>query len=314
MTAATIDAQDARRLEAAFLAGLEEAQGAYERIVETEAWIALGYDTFAGWWDERIRPAMRALSMRPTREIAAAVVERVREEEADLPPAQRRREYELAEMVGATPDEIRDRSERSTSVGIPAKVDLPAPDPQPETDTTPTATCEACGGAIDPESARANYTRCESCDPEGEHHAFTAGAPCTACNPESEDEEDPDEDEPDPQPAPEPVVFSQEEIRLLGQVQDGHTVVASLRGQHANLIRWAEERGLYVRIDRRTEWGNPFELPADGDRDTVIRNYAEHYLPNKPSLLAKLGDLRGKVLGCWCAPEPCHGDVLKDRA
>ena len=21
-------------------------------------------------------------------------------------------------------------------------------------------------------------------------------------------------------------------------------------------------------------------------------------------------ELRGRVLGCWCAPKPCHGDVL----
>jgi hypothetical protein len=55
-------------------------------------------------------------------------------------------------------------------------------------------------------------------------------------------------------------------------------------------------------------------MGPDGDRDTVIRNYADHYLPHKPSLLAKLPELRGKALGCWCAPEPCHGDVLKARA
>ena len=27
-------------------------------------------------------------------------------------------------------------------------------------------------------------------------------------------------------------------------------------------------------------------------------------------LLAALPELQGKVLGCWCAPLPCHGDVL----
>lgn len=25
---------------------------------------------------------------------------------------------------------------------------------------------------------------------------------------------------------------------------------------------------------------------------------------------ARLMGLRGKALGCWCAPNPCHGDVL----
>jgi hypothetical protein len=28
------------------------------------------------------------------------------------------------------------------------------------------------------------------------------------------------------------------------------------------------------------------------------------------ALMAALGELRGLVLGCWCAPRPCHGDVL----
>lgn len=105
--------------------------------------------------------------------------------------------------------------------------------------------------------------------------------------------------------------WSDDERDLLKRLRSGETIVVTLRGAHNNLIAWADQAGLYMRIDRRTEWGNPFELPADGDRDTVIRNYEVHYLPNKPSLIAKLPTLPGKALGCWCAPEPCHGDVLK---
>jgi hypothetical protein len=26
--------------------------------------------------------------------------------------------------------------------------------------------------------------------------------------------------------------------------------------------------------------------------------------------MAALPELKGKVLGCWCAPSACHGDVL----
>jgi len=104
--------------------------------------------------------------------------------------------------------------------------------------------------------------------------------------------------------------WTDEEREILKRLRDGETVVVSMR-THNNLIGWAETAGLYERIDRRTPWGNPFEMPDDGDRDTVITNYETHYLPHKPSLLARLGTLRGKALGCWCAPEPCHGDVLK---
>lgn len=104
--------------------------------------------------------------------------------------------------------------------------------------------------------------------------------------------------------------WTDEERDLRRQLDDGDTIIVSLRA-HPHLIQWATTEGRFERVDRRTKWGNPFEMPADGDRETVIRNYAEHYLPNKPSLLDHLGDLQGKALGCWCAPEPCHADVLK---
>jgi Domain of unknown function (DUF4326)/ParB/Sulfiredoxin domain len=108
--------------------------------------------------------------------------------------------------------------------------------------------------------------------------------------------------------------WSEEERSLLKELRAGHTIVVSFREHHANIVRWAQADGRLISIDRRTEWGNPFELPYDGDRETVIRNYANHYLPHKPSLLSRLHELRGKALACWCAPEPCHGDVLKARA
>lgn len=108
--------------------------------------------------------------------------------------------------------------------------------------------------------------------------------------------------------------WNDDERDLLKRLRSGETIVVTLRGPHNNLIAWADAAGLYMRIDRRSPWGNPFELPSDGDRDTVIRNYEQHYLPFKPSLLDQLPDLKGKALGCWCAPEPCHGDILKSAA
>jgi hypothetical protein len=37
-------------------------------------------------------------------------------------------------------------------------------------------------------------------------------------------------------------------------------------------------------------------------------------LPTQPDLMARLPELKGKVLGCWCAPEACHGDILSEFA
>lgn len=64
-----------------------------------------------------------------------------------------------------------------------------------------------------------------------------------------------------------------------------------------------------VYVGRPTRWGNPFELGRDGDRETVIKKY-EAWLRGRSDLMRDLGELKGKVLACWCAPKPCHGDVL----
>ncbi len=64
-----------------------------------------------------------------------------------------------------------------------------------------------------------------------------------------------------------------------------------------------------VRIDRKSKWGNPFHIGPDGTREEVIEKYREWIL-DQPELLEALPELRGKRLGCWCYPLPCHGDVL----
>lgn len=66
-----------------------------------------------------------------------------------------------------------------------------------------------------------------------------------------------------------------------------------------------------VYIGRPSKWGNPFEIGKDGDREKVIELYRE-WIKTKPELLASLPELEGKILGCWCAPKACHGDVLKE--
>ncbi len=60
-------------------------------------------------------------------------------------------------------------------------------------------------------------------------------------------------------------------------------------------------------------WGNPYLLGRDGSRETVIGLYRKYLLAN-PALLRQLPVLKGKVLGCFCAPLPCHADVLAELA
>jgi hypothetical protein len=105
--------------------------------------------------------------------------------------------------------------------------------------------------------------------------------------------------------------WSECELRRKALVEAGQTVTANLRDD-SRLISWAQEKGIYERIDRQTDWGNPFVEGKDGTREEVIAKF-EAWLPTQPELMAALPELKGKVLGCWCHPEPCHGDVLIQR-
>jgi len=60
-----------------------------------------------------------------------------------------------------------------------------------------------------------------------------------------------------------------------------------------------------VYIGRPSKWGNPFK---GSNRNQNVADYKE-YVRNS-ELYEQLEELRGKTLGCWCAPLRCHGDAL----
>jgi hypothetical protein len=60
-----------------------------------------------------------------------------------------------------------------------------------------------------------------------------------------------------------------------------------------------------------SKWHNPYIIGKDGTRDQVLQKYRDYLLSSK--LVGDLLELEGKVLGCWCAPEPCHGHVLVEE-
>lgn len=64
------------------------------------------------------------------------------------------------------------------------------------------------------------------------------------------------------------------------------------------------------------KWGNPFVVGKDGTREEVIAKHRAWLLSleNKELLSQVRTELKGKVLGCWCAPLPCHGDTLAELA
>lgn len=65
-----------------------------------------------------------------------------------------------------------------------------------------------------------------------------------------------------------------------------------------------------IYIGRGSVYGNPFRIGVDGTREQVIQKYEER-LMNDPNLLNMVREnLRGRDLICFCAPLPCHGDIL----
>lgn len=67
-------------------------------------------------------------------------------------------------------------------------------------------------------------------------------------------------------------------------------------------------------------WGNPI-LKGEpcpicsrvhqepGETVPCFQQVFEWRLDNDPEFVRRLPELEGKVLGCFCKPNPCHGDV-----
>lgn len=71
-----------------------------------------------------------------------------------------------------------------------------------------------------------------------------------------------------------------------------------------------------VYVGRPSMWGNPFVIGRDGTREEVIAKYRAGLAALDPLVLAvrlgQLADRNPTALACWCAPEPCHADVLAE--
>ena len=59
-----------------------------------------------------------------------------------------------------------------------------------------------------------------------------------------------------------------------------------------------------------SQWGNPFKIDENNDREQVVAKY-DQYLRNNKDLCRQIVKLKGKTLGCHCIPLPCHGEVIQ---
>lgn len=85
-----------------------------------------------------------------------------------------------------------------------------------------------------------------------------------------------------------------------------------------------------VKVDRSTKWGNPFVVSRDGTRADCVQLFAglmgglvcltckvsvDQQKAYAKMVAAEREQLRGKNLGCWCAPNvQCHADILLEIA
>jgi len=73
-----------------------------------------------------------------------------------------------------------------------------------------------------------------------------------------------------------------------------------------------------IYIGRGSKWGCPYTIIKDrptlakeivDTKEEALSKYKEYVL-SSPELMESLDELEGKVLGCFCKPEKCHGDIL----
>lgn len=73
-----------------------------------------------------------------------------------------------------------------------------------------------------------------------------------------------------------------------------------------------------VYVGRPSKWGNLFVIGKDGTREEVIEKFRKALMHNDVFWSVKRWELRhelkGRDLVCWCAPKPCHADVLLEIA
>ena len=79
--------------------------------------------------------------------------------------------------------------------------------------------------------------------------------------------------------------------------------------------------GASVYIGRPTALGNPFVIGKDGTRDEVLKKYrrglwramqsGNERVMAELKRLATMASESDLILSCWCAPEPCHGEIIR---
>ena len=82
--------------------------------------------------------------------------------------------------------------------------------------------------------------------------------------------------------------------------------------------KWVQDpNNIYIGRTTRdlsgSKWASPFPITNTTNRTKAIHLFKK-YLQNNEILKGSLHELKGKTLGCWCAPQQCHAELLHHRA
>lgn len=113
----------------------------------------------------------------------------------------------------------------------------------------------------------------------------------------------------------------------IGCLNNSESVLPAPRLMRPRVVRLRRERGVVVQdcdvyIGRRctmggwnlpqSKWANPCSVASAGSVAAAVAAFRRHLVAS-PALTSALAELSGKILGCWCKPGPCHGDVLVEE-
>lgn len=59
-------------------------------------------------------------------------------------------------------------------------------------------------------------------------------------------------------------------------------------------------------------FGNPFSNKSRLENIEDFKVYFYNRLEKDPEFKRRVVELKGKTLGCFCSPRPCHGDVIAE--
>lgn len=103
------------------------------------------------------------------------------------------------------------------------------------------------------------------------------------------------------------VNLKSENLRLMGKNLDEWV-------KDSNHVYISHDIGAFTKGELASKWNNPYDIKTYG-REVALALYKDYvrYSQTKwngKTLWESLDELRGKKLGCWCYPLPCHGDKL----